>query len=972
MEDNKQSDVQAKFPVVGLGASAGGLEALTAFFKSMPSGSGMAFVVIQHLSPHQESILHELIQRHTAISVQRITNDTMVEPNQVYVLPAGYQASIQESRLRLIPKTESHGWPETINHFLQSLALDRGAYAAALILSGAGHDGTEGARAIRNNGGLVIAQDLETASQSSMPFNVIDAALATVVLSPDLMPGYLLSHFDIDIPETSLFEDLTETITDDDLKRVIKQLRRQTSYDFADYKVSTLRRQIARRMGTHQLNKVNAYLTLMEQQADEAYQLVKGLLIHVTSFFRDREAFDSLKSNALLPLLKTLSIDDVFRVWVPGCASGEEAVSIAILIYECLRELNMLEMDVRIFATDMNRHLVQRARTGVYSATITEHITESRLKDYFMKTEEGYQVRTHITRMIVWAEHNLTEHPPFSSLHLISCRNVLIYFQPALQERIRALFQFALRPEGILFLGSSEAIPEVLESFTVIDSKQKIYRRTSETSHQWMRLDQPLFAKVLARMEEPMTTPRPSPGQTDDQRLRLIKDMLLEHYNSTCTIVDHHYHIRYAYGEIDRYLRLIPGGEMQPNILRMVREGLNAELTIALYEAFERNETVIRQGVWVKTGSDEELINLIVKPINDSSIDNRHKLVIFERIPDGKSSRDTITLSSGGDEGVTITRLRDELEETRQALQSATQALQAKSEELISSMEEISSANEEIQTTNEELRTSKEELESLNEELNTLNTQLTNQNHELTHANNTLYNFLQSTAIGVIFLDQSLAIREYTQVVTEIFSLRKSDMGRPLAEITSQLNYENLIADATRVLDTLINIEQEVGALGGRWYKVEIRPYRTMNNIIDGLVLTFSDITLQKQAQYDAEKTSLYLRKVIDTVENSLLELDNELRVVAANPAFYRQFQSIPETTIGHLLYDLGNGQWDIPDLRRLLNEIIPRQTFVRDYTMTYELPEIGKRTLRLNANQIREVDRILLVITDLAEQAAE
>lgn len=964
-----QSGTQAQFPIVGLGASAGGLEALTTFFQSMPPGSGMAFVVIQHLSPHQESILHELIQRHTTINVQRIADDMLIEPNQVYVLPAGYEASIRENHLQLTPMTESQGWPETINHFLQSLAQDRGANAAALILSGAGHDGTEGARAIRNNSGLVIAQDLETASQSSMPFHVIDAAIATVVLSPDLMPGYLLSHFDVDIPETPPFEDLTETITDDDLKRVIKQLRRQTSYDFADYKVSTLRRQIARRMGTHQLNNVSAYLTLMEQQADEAHQLVKGLLIHVTSFFRDPEAFDSLKSNALLPLLKTLSIDDVFRVWVAGCASGEEAISIAILIYECLRELNMLEMDVRVFATDMNRDLIQRARTGIYPATIAEQISESRLKDYFMKTEEGYQVRIHISRMIVWAEHNLTEHPPFSSLHLISCRNVLIYFQPALQERIRALFQFALRPEGILFLGSSEAMPEILELFTVIDSKQKIYRRTSGTSHQWMRLDQPLFTKVRARTEEPMSAPRPSPGHNDDHRLRLIKDMLLEHYNSTCAIVDERYHIRYTYGEIDRYLRLIPGGETQPNILTMAREGLNAELTIALYEAFERNETVIRQGVWVKTGGAEELINLVVKPIYDSSIDNRHKLVIFERTPDGISSRDTITPSSGGEEGVTITRLRDELQQTRQALQSATQALQAKSEELTSSMEEISSANEEIQTTNEELRTSKEELESLNEELNTLNTQLTNQNHELTRANNTLYNFLQSTAIGVIFLDQNLAIREYTQVVTGIFSLRKSDMGRPLAEITSQLNYENLISDATQVLDTLVNIEREVATVGGQWYKVEIRPYRTMNNVIDGLVLTFSDITLQKQAQHEAEQTSLYVRKVIDTVGNSLLELDSELRVVAANPAFYRQFNFVPETTIGYLLYELGNGQWDIPDLRRLLNEIIPRQTLVHDYTMTYEFPGMGKRTLHLNANQIKEVKRILLVITDLTAE---
>lgn len=971
MEETVKSDLASPdFPIIGLGASAGGLEALNAFFDAMPPNSGMTFVVVQHLSPQQESILHELIQRHTTIPVQRIADDTTIEPNQVYVLPAGYEVSIQEKHLRLTPMTDNKGWPETINHFFQSLALDCGEKAAVLILSGAGHDGTEGARAIRRSGGLVIAQDLETASQSSMPFNVIDAALSSAVLSPDLMPGYLLNHFGIDSPETPPVEDLTETITDDDLKHVIQHLRRQTSHNFEDYKVSTLRRQIARRMGAYQLNAVSAYLSLLEQQSEEAHQLVKGLLIHVTSFFRDPDAFDSLKLNALLPLLKTLSIDDVFRVWVPGCASGDEAVSLAILIYECLRELNMLEMEVRIFATDIKRELVQRARTGIYPTTIAEHITEARLKDHFLKIDDGYQVRTHIGRMIVWAEHNLAEHPPFSSLHLISCRNVLIYFQPNLQERTRGLFQFALHPEGILFLGSSEAMPDVLDMFTVIDSKQKIYRRTSGSSRQWMRLDQPLFTKVPARPEEPMTVRKPSQNSDDDHRLQVIKNMLLAYYNSTCALIDEHYHVRYMYGEIDQYLRLVPGGETQPNILTMAREGLDAELTIALYEAFERQEPVIRQGIWVKTSDEEHLINVIVQPIlNSSTLDNRHRLVIFERSSVGGSFDDTIAENANSEEGVTITRLREELQQARQALQSATQALQAKSEELTSSMEEISSANEEIQTTNEELRTSKEELESMNEELNTLNTQLSNQNHELSHANNALYNFLQSTAIGVIFLDQNLAIREYTQVATNIFSLRKSDVGRPLSEITSQLSYENLINDANEVLNTLINIEHEVTTTSGRWYKVEIRPYRTMNNVIDGIVLTFSDITLQKQAQHEAERTSLYIRKVIDTIENSLLELDSDLRVVAANPAFYRQFQINAEDAIGQLLYDLGNGQWDIPDLRRLLNEIIPRQTFVHDYLMTYDLPKLGKRTMRLNANQIKEMDRILLVVTDFTEE---
>jgi two-component system CheB/CheR fusion protein len=406
--------------------------------------------------------------------------------------------------------------------------------------------------------------------------------------------------------------------------------------------------------------------------------------------------------------------------------------------------------------------------------------------------------------------------------------------------------------------------------------------------------------------------------------------------------------------------------------VNMARDGLDTELTVALYEAFDSDRIITRQGVWVKAHADERLINLIVMPIHDSTIGSRYRLVIFEPAASNLYPQDATPENPTGEEGVTIARIRDELQQTRRILQTATQALQAKTEELTSSMEEISSANEEIQTTNEELRTSKEELESMNEELNTLNTQLTSQNHELSNANNSLYNFLQSTAVGVIFLDQNLNIREYSQSATTFFSLRKGDEGRPLAEISSQLNYANLISDATRVLDSLVNLEQEVSTTDGRWYKVEIRPYRMMNNAIDGLVLTFNDISVQKQAQQTAENAALYIRKIIDTLENSVIELDSRLQVIAANTAFYQQFQVKPEDTLGKFLYDLGNGQWDIPDLRHLLNDIIPQQTFVRDYVVTHNFPQIGKRTMHLNAHQIKAVDRILVVITHLIDESAD
>ncbi|NDJ33078.1 MAG: PAS domain-containing protein [Chloroflexi bacterium] len=759
-------------------------------------------------------------------------------------------------------------------------------------------------------------------------------------------------------------------ISEADLYRLVRRLRRQTGRSFEEYKTSTMRRQTARRMSTLQLESVDAYMAYMDDHPEEADRLTHYLLINVTGFFRDPEAFESLKRNALMPLLQTMDIDTIFRAWVPGCATGQEAVSIAILIHECLRELDMPDMEVRIFASDANRDLVQQARRGVYPASIHEEISANRLRDHFQEEEDGYRVRNHITRMIIWSEHNLVEHPPFSQLHLISCRNVLIYFQRRLQNRVLSLFHFALRPEGILFLGSSETMPFSSDEFATVDSKQKIYRRAAGISRAWLQLDQPLFRELPMHTEEAMTSKRSREHGDGDYKLRIVKDMLVEYYDPTCIIVDENYHIRYSYGEVDRYLRVVPGDNIQYNVLEMAREGLDADLTIALHEAFtDDDETITRQGVWVKTNGDERIIDLVVKPIRDNQLGNRLKLVIFHLKMMGTELRSTepITDMAEDEPNAVITRLRQDLKQTQDVLQSTTQALQAKSEELTTSMEEIRSANEEVQTTNEELRTSKEELESMNEELNTLNTQLTDQNHELTRAKNTLHNFLQSTEIGMIFLDQNLRIREYTTAVTNIFGLRRSDLGRPLGEIAAQVIHEDLMADATFVLDTLKSVEKEVRATDGSWYNLRIRPYRTTSNVIDGLVLTFTDISVQKQDQADTGPTA-YLREVGVTLDQILIELDSDLRVQHANPPFYAAFGLTEEETVGQRLLDVGGGQWRIPALQELLTTILPDEETVHGFELTHDFPGEGRRRLRINARRVPELERIVLVIADQAE----
>lgn len=472
----------ASIPIVALCASAGGLEAFQAFFENMPVSSGIAFLVVQHQHFQQESILNDIIQRGTLIPVLPMADGLLIERDRIYVLPSAFEVTIWNGRFQLAELQRAPGWPNTIDRFLMSLAHDAGERVIAIILSGAGVDGTQGARTVRENGGLVIAQEPKSAAQEAMPLSVIEAKAANVVLPPHKMPDFLLSALKIDISRTIVPENLADTISEEDLSRIVRRLRRQQGRDYAEYKTSTMRRQTARRMGSLQIDTMDGYLAYMDQHPEEASLLARYLLINVTSFFRDDDAFESLKQNALLPMLRKMDIDTAFRAWVPGCATGEEAVSIAITIYECLRELNMPEMEVRLFATDANRDLMQRARIGFYPSSIVEHVSESRLHDHFSQEENGYRVRNHISRMIIYSEHNLVEHPPFSQLHLISCRNVLIYFQRRLQDRILSLFQFALRPEGILFLGSSETMPFNNDDFIQIDSKSKIYRRATGSS----------------------------------------------------------------------------------------------------------------------------------------------------------------------------------------------------------------------------------------------------------------------------------------------------------------------------------------------------------------------------------------------------------------------------------------------------------------------------------------------------------
>jgi len=954
------------FPIVVLCGSAGGLQAFQAFFEAMPPATGIGFIVMQHQSAEYESVLSNILQRHTKVPVTVIEDDMKIKPDYVHVCPPTSEVTLRNGQFQLKARQQDDGWPQTIDSLLKSLAQDQGKRVIAIILSGVGTDGIEGARAIRKHNGRVIAQKPSSSAHSVMPEGVIKNGLADAVLAPGQMPG----HLNEILNRSTQKEDDADEISEADIERLVKRLRRQTGRNFTDYKSSTLRRQVSRRIAQLQLGSVNAYIDYMHEHPEEADTLNRYLLIHVTSFFRDPESFEGLKQEALLPLLREMDVDTIFRVWVPGCASGEEAISIAILIYECLRELEMPELEVRIFATDANHDLIRQARNGYYPKLIDADITEHRLQENFLWEDDGYRVRNHIMRMIIWSGHNLVEHPPFSRLNFISCRNVLIYFQKQLQERVLRLFQFALRENGVLFLGTSETMPLPSDEFVSISNRHKIYRKVGSNPGSWLQLDRPLFKNLVHYPEQTMPT-KEQPQRDENRELQILRDILFDHINATYLVVDEGYFLQFSYGEVDRYLSVVPGKNVQQNVLNMAREGLKAELTVALHEAFDHDEkTIERQRVWVRTNGHERIVKLTVKPVHHQQFGDHVRLVIIELLAQGEGLGDIETVEVDTDEpNDVVGRLRRERDETKAALRSTAQALQAKSEELTTSLEEIRSANEEVQTTNEELRTSKEELESMNEELNTLNAQLTDQNEELTRANNTLHNFLQVAEISMIILDQDMLLREFTHAATDFFRLRQEDRGRPLADITHNLNYDEMLDDADHVLATLENVEKEIRTAEGLWLNAHIRPYRTTQNMIDGVVITLTDVTPHKWAQQEAERQTNYMQQVFDTLGDSLLELDSNLRVKGANASFYQVFHVSEAETIGRELYELGNGQWDIPDLRRLLHEIIPEKTVVLDYSVNHNFPDIGQRTMQLNARQIAERDQILLVITDVSVQ---
>jgi two-component system, chemotaxis family, CheB/CheR fusion protein len=958
MESKNTEDL---FPIVGIGASAGGLEALEQFFRHAPIDSGMAFVLVQHLDPNHASLLTEILQRTTSMPVVEAQDQVQVVRNCVYVIPPNRDMAIFHGKLQLSLPNEPRGQRMPIDAFLRSLAEDREAKAVGIILSGTGTDGTLGLRAILGGGGLSLVQEPATAKYDGMPTSAINAGYATHVLPVDKMPDALLkgaSTIDVraEIPKA-----------EKSISRILMQLRTSTGHDFALYKKSTIGRRIERRMSQNNIDDTDVYALYLKENPAEVHTLFKELLINVTNFFRDTEAFAVLENEILPQLCKDKPDHYLFRIWVAGCATGEEAYSIAMLLRERMEQSHQ-EFKVQIYSTDLDDDAIATARAGFYPLNIAQDVTPERLRRFFVKEDAGYRVKKEIREMIVFATQNVIKDPPFTKLDLLSCRNLMIYLEAEMQNRLIPMFHYALKPGGVLFLSPSESIGNHTELFSSLNRKWKFYRATHS-----IKSSRAVMAHVVSWASEsgdkvPEGTMKKI---TEPNFAELTRRLLVQCFAPASVVTDQKGNILYVHGDTGKYLRPAPG-QASLNVVDMAREGMELALRTAILGAANEGASVLGHEIQIKTNGGFSTVSLSVRPLPDSNSSHNLLLVSFQEVdvPEVKSKRKRIAKSA---ELERIKELERNLAYLKESHQLQNEEQQATNEELKSANEEMQSTNEELQSTNEELETSKEELQSVNEELITVNSELQAKIEQLAGMQNDMKNLLDNTNIGTVFLDDHMIIRRFTREATRIYRLVSSDVGRRLSDIKSDLDGELLLSKAQAVLDSLVPVELEMRADRGVWYLVRIQPYRTLDNVIEGVVLTFTDISKRIEAETRVQLAGELAENIVNTIRAPLLVLDGDLQVMSANHAFYQYFQVIAANTIGRKIYELGNSQWNIPALRELLEIILPRDQSVEGYVVEHDFPVIGHHTIRLNARRLAgksiESSLILLTTEDIGDE---
>jgi two-component system CheB/CheR fusion protein len=928
------------FFIVGLGASAGGLEALETFFRQMPPDNGMAFVVVMHQPPHYVSLLPELLGRCTIMPVHAAADATKLAPNSVYIAPSNKYLSMLHATLYHLDPPPDAALQFPIDVWFRALANDHGERAVGIVLSGTGTDGTQGVQAIKAAAGMTMVQSIQSAQYDGMPRSALDTELVNYVLSPSDMPGQLLAYAHEPFCQTRE----PAPVPPDVLQKICLLLRSRTRHDFSGYKTYTVARCMVRRMQAHQLQNPLQYVELVQTQPHELDFLLQELLIGVTRFFRDSEAFDRLAHAILPPLLAAKADHENIRVWVPGCASGEEAYTLGILLYEGLERMGQ-QCRVQIFATDLDSQAIEIARKGLYPERIAVDIRPDRLARFFLKDHEGYRIAKTIRDLVIFAPHNMLSDPPFTKLDILSCRNLLIYLDTALQKRLLPILHYALRPQGLLFLGTSETLTGDDHLFTPVDKHWNMYTRNALATTALVvvppRADAPGFDRLGTR----------------NSIAALADKLLVECYAPPSVILNDQGDIVYIHGRTGAYLEPAPG-QPRLNIFAMAREGLRLPLTTAMRRAAMGEDPVVQEGVQVKTNGDSVRVHVVVQKVAAPAALRGLLRVSFEPV------LEPTPLPSAPASGCPpaqpphrVAALEQELQQTRDALQNTLRELAAVHEEFIPHNEEMQATNEELQSANEELETTREELQGLNEELQTVNTELQHKVDALSEAHDDMANLLNSVEIASIFLDSDLHIKRFNSQATHVLPLIPTDVGRPLRDLASTLDYEGLEDDAQEVLRTLVPTEREVPTKAGTWYLMRIRPYRTVRNVINGLVITCVDVTQLKQAELRAQAAQAYAESIVQTVPSPLVVLDTDLCVVSANQAFYQAFHESPGTVVQRHVYALGEGQWNSATLRELLENVLPHNHILQDFELIHDFPHIGRKVLYLNARRLERAE---------------
>jgi two-component system CheB/CheR fusion protein len=901
------------FPVVGIGASAGGLESFVQFLGAVPADSGMAFVVVQHLDPSHPSILSEILQRSTAMPVVEATDQMKVQPNRVHVIPPNRDLGIFHGVLQVSMPEVPRGLRMPIDAFMRSLAEDCGENAVGIVLSGTGTDGTLGLRAFWGAGGLCLVQDPGTARFDGMPQSAIHAGHAMMVLAPDQMPQALVNHLRHRPGHPSAKDARAQAGID----KILMHLRAGTGHDFSQYKKSTIGRRIERRMAQNSIDDHEQYGRFIREQPGELQKLFRDMLINVTSFFRDPQAFNVLRNEILPAMLADKPAGHVLRVWVAGCATGEEVYSIAIVLRELLDDSHN-DMAVQIYGTDLDDEAIVVARTGWYPANIAQDVSPERLRRFFREEAHGWRVKKDLRDMVVFAVQSVIKDPPFTRLDLLACRNLMIYLEPELQDRLLPAFHYALRPGGVLFLSPSESIGNHTELFEPIDRKWKFYRA------------KPTFAstrKVLVSGQPWVTSIHTAPSPASGSRAKelqvgeMARRALLQSFAPAAVVIDARGNVLYVNGDTGRYLRPPPGLPSH-NIVEMARDGLQHDLREALQRAADQKLPTVGREVGFVADAETRMVTLSLRALPDSDAGHDLWLLSFqETAPATLIEPARRQRSRRSADAQRIESLERELANARETLTALLEEQQASNEELKSANEEMQSTNEELQSTNEELETSKEELQSVNEEMMTVNAELQSKIEQMASMQDDMKNLLDNVRVGTIFLDRDLRIRRFTKDATQVYRLMPADVGRALADIRCELREADLLADAQAVLDSLVPIEREVCAAGGTWYLARIQPYRTVDSFIDGVVITLADVTERVNA-IAVRKARDIAESIIDAMQHPLLLLDGDLKVLSANRAFYRLFSEVPAATVGRRIFEMEQGRWDVAAVHALLEDV--------------------------------------------------